>query len=327
MTSNPTKRFALLGAAGYIAPKHMKAIKDTGNDLVVACDRHDSVGIIDSYFPNASFFTEYERLDRYLEKQRYEPDGEAVDYISICTPNYLHDAHCRLALRVGADAICEKPLVINPWNLDQLCELEQRHGKKVYNVLQLRLHDSVVQLRQQASHSSRQKADICLTYITRRGKWYKHSWKGDPARSGQLPLNIGVHFFDFLSWVYGPMESSRLHLAQDDRWSGVLELAGARVKWFLSVNEKDLPQNVVAQQGYAYRRITNNGEEIDLSTGFTDLHTRVYEDILNGNGYSVEDAREAIRIVHQIRCSETETVNSDGHPLMLGCQSLGRAAG
>ena len=322
MNLNTPKNFALVGAAGYIAPKHLKAIQDTGNRLVVACDKHDSVGIMDSYFPEASFFTEYERFDRFLEKQRHETDGQPIDYLSVCSPNYLHDAHCRLALRVGADAICEKPLVINPWNLDQLIDLEQQHGKRVFNVLQLRLHESVLRLKDEfASRSSGPKAEICLTYVTRRGKWYRHSWKGDVARLGGLPLNIGVHFFDFLGWIFGPLENSQLHLAQDSRYAGVLELEKARVKWFLSIDENDLPKHVVENGGYAYRSITCGGEEIDLSHGFTDLHTRVYQGILDGQGYGIEDARQAIEIVYEIRNSQTVSPDRDAHPILVGRNS------
>ena len=314
-----SKRFALIGAGGYIAPKHLKAIKDTGNQLSVAVDRHDSVGIIDSFFPEASFFTEFERFDRFLEKKRHENQGEQIDYVSICSPNYLHDAHCRLALRIGADAICEKPLVINPWNIDQLRELEQLHGKKVNAVLQLRLHDAVIDLKKQAeTSSSREKPEILLTYITRRGRWYHHSWKGDEARSGGLPLNIGVHFFDFLTWIFGKPEGCKIHLAQPSRYSGTLELEKANVKWFLSVDESDLPTGVLENGGYAHRSITCDGKEVDLSKGFTDLHTRVYEEILAGRGHGLEDTRGAIDLVYKIRTQEITTPDANAHPMLVG---------
>lgn len=311
------KRFALVGAGGYIAPKHLKAIKDTGNELTVAVDRHDSVGIIDSYFPDASFFTEFERFDRFLEKKRHGDSNEAIDYVSICSPNYLHDAHCRLALRVGADAICEKPLVINPWNIDQLRELEQVHGRKVNAVLQLRLHEAVIDLKKKADSSSSngEKPKILLTYITRRGKWYHHSWKGDPRRSGGLPLNIGVHFFDFLTWIFGEAESSETHLLQPSRCSGTLELEKANVKWFLSVDESDLPKHVLEKGGYAHRSITCDGEEVDLSKGFTDLHTRVYEEILADRGHGIDDTRAAIELVYKIRTQDTVSPGPDAHPM------------
>ncbi|MGI9496976.1 MAG: Gfo/Idh/MocA family oxidoreductase [Mariniblastus sp.] len=314
------KRFALVGAGGYIAPKHLKAIKDTGNELTVAVDRHDSVGIIDSYFPDASFFTEFERFDRFLEKKRHDNSNEAIDYVSICSPNYLHDAHCRLALRVGADAICEKPLVVNPWNIDQLQELEQLHGRKVNAVLQLRLHEAVIDLKAKAelSDNRAKKPEILLTYITRRGRWYHHSWKGDESRSGGLPLNIGVHFFDFLTWIFGEAEKTEIHLAEPSRYSGTLELEKANVKWFLSVDASDLPTEVVANGGYAYRSITCDGEEIDLSKGFTDLHTRVYEEILAGQGHGLEDARGAIDLVYKIRQQEVSPPGPTAHPKMLG---------
>ncbi|MDC0265899.1 Gfo/Idh/MocA family oxidoreductase [Mariniblastus sp.] len=309
------KNFALIGAGGYIAPKHMKAIRDTSNRLVAAYDKHDSVGILDSYFPDTSFFTEFERFDRHLEKQRHDPNGSPIDYVSVCTPNYLHDAHCRLALRIGADAVCEKPLVVNPWNLDQLSELEQVYGKKVHSVLQLRHHPEVLKLKEKAE-SQKEKPEICLTYISRRGKWYHHSWKGNPEHSGGLAMNIGIHFFDFLTWIYGTPTRSFLHLSQPERMSGVIELEKARVKWFLSVSANDLPDSVTENGGYAYRNITANGEEIDLSSGFTDLHTQVYENLLAGNGYGIEDARAAIELVYQIRTSITVSANGTVHPIL-----------
>jgi UDP-N-acetyl-2-amino-2-deoxyglucuronate dehydrogenase len=311
------KNFAIIGAGGYVAPKHMKAIRDTGNQLIAAYDKHDSVGILDSYFPDADFFTEFERFDRHLEKQRLEKNGTPVEYVSVCTPNYLHDAHCRLALRIGADAICEKPLVVNPWNLDQLAELEQVYGKKVHAILQLRQHPEVLKLKRKAE-TQKEKTEICLTYITRRGKWYHHSWKGDPARSGGLAMNIGIHFFDFLTWIYGGSKRSFLHLSQPERMSGVIELEKARVKWFLSVSADDLPASVVENGGYAYRSITADGEEVDLSEGFTDLHTKVYEEILAGSGFGVEDARASIELVYQIRTSITVSANGSAHPMLNG---------
>ena len=303
----------MTGVGGYVAPKHLKAIKETGNQLVVSVDKHDSVGIIDSYFPHSSFFTEFERFDRFLEKSKLE--NEPIDYVSVCSPNYLHDAHCRTALRIGADAICEKPLVVNPWNVDQLSELEQTYGQRVHAVLQLRYHPEVLKLKQEAEFNS-ERRDICLTYVTRRGKWYHHSWKGDPNRSGGLAMNIGVHFFDFLTWIYGAPEKNTVHLSEASRMSGVLELEKARVRWFLSVNSDDLPEATINAGGYAHRSITIDGAEFDLSAGFTDLHTTVYEDILNGGGYGVQDARPAIDLVHHIRKATVLSPQSDAHPFL-----------
>lgn len=310
-----SKNFAIIGAAGFIAPKHMKAIKETGNVLVAAIDKHDSVGVIDSYFPDASFFTEPERFDRHLEKLRRKGDGSAVDFVSVCSPNYLHDAHCRLAMRVGAHAICEKPLVVNPWNIDQLRELQEEYQRRVYSVLQLRLHPAVKQLKESAAASS-EKADVCLTYVTRRGRWYHHSWKGDAEKSGGVAMNIGVHFFDFLLWVYGGVQRVQLHLDQPSRMSGVLELEKARVRWFLSVDEADLPAAVLAKGGYAFRSITTDGEELDLSAGFTDLHTEVYRDVLSGGGFGIDDAQPAIDLVYQLRNTLTVTPRDLAHPYL-----------
>lgn len=312
------KNFALIGASGFIAPKHMKAIADSGNRLVAAMDPHDAVGVIDSYFPKASFFTEFERFDRFVEKQRRTPNGTPVDYVSICTPNYLHDSHCRLALRIGAHAICEKPVVINPWNLDQLRELEKEYQKRVYTVLQLRLHPELIKLKQEteASANAGPKKEIDLTYITRRGRWYHQSWKGDEQRSGGVSMNIGVHFFDFLLWIYGSTQRSVLHLNQPGRMAGVLELENARVRWFLSVNAEDLPESVREQGGHAYRSITIDGSEIDLSAGFTDLHTEVYRSILEGRGYGIEEAQPAIELIHQIRTSTVATPNDSAHRMV-----------
>ncbi len=316
--TSPVRNFALIGAAGFIAPKHLKAIADTNNRLVVALDKHDSVGILDQYFPAASFFTEFERFDRFLEKQRRDADGQPIDYVSICSPNYLHDAHCRLALRVNAHAICEKPLVINPWNLDQLREIEEQYQRRVYTVLQLRLHPEIQRLQREVAESESARHEICLTYITRRGRWYHNSWKGDMERSGGLAMNIGVHFFDFLLWLFGGVRRSLLHLAQPSRMSGVLELERARVRWFLSVDERDLPEPVRTAGGHAHRSITMNGTEIDLSAGFTDLHTRVYEDILAGRGFGIDDAQAAIELIYQIRTSTTVAANGTAHPLLTG---------
>lgn len=310
-------RFALLGVAGFIAPKHLKAIRDTGNKLVAAMDPHDSVGILDSYFPEASFFTEIERFDRYLEKQRRQRGTRPVEFVSVCSPNYLHDAHVRLALRVEANAICEKPLVINPWNLEQLRELEEEYQRRVYTVLQLRLHPVVLALKKNLeAEGSGTRHDICLTYITRRGAWYHHSWKGVEEKSGGLIMNIGVHFLDLLLWLFGPAERSLVHEATASRVAGYLELERARVRWFLSVQASDLPAEVRRKGGYAYRSITVDGQELDLSQGFSDLHTEVYRDILAGGGFGIEDARPAIDLVHNVRYSRSAPANGFAHPLL-----------
>lgn len=314
------KNFAIVGVAGFIAPKHLKAIKETGNRVVVAMDKHDAVGIMDSYFPESNFFTEYERFDRFLEKLRRGDDDSKLDYLAVCSPNYLHDAHCRMGLRVGAHAICEKPLVINPWNLDQLRELEDEYQRRVYTVLQLRLHPELIRLKKEidAAGDSQPKKDVCLTYVTRRGRWYHQSWKGDYELSGGVAMNIGIHFFDFLTWLYGKSQRSFLHLNQPSRMSGVLELDHARVRWFLSVDANDLPAEVVAKGGHAHRSITLDGAEIDLSTGFTDLHTEIYKDILNGGGFGIDDAQPAIDLVYQIRTSTVVSANGVAHPMIKG---------
>jgi UDP-N-acetyl-2-amino-2-deoxyglucuronate dehydrogenase len=309
--------FGLIGAAGYIAPKHLQAIRDTGNTLVAAVDPHDSVGRLDSFFPEARFFTEIERFDRYLEKRRRGAVEDRIHFVSICSPNYLHDAHVRLALRVKAHAICEKPLVISPWNLDALEELEKEHGCRVYNVLQLRLLPSLVDLKKKLQEeTARERADICLCYITRRGRWYDVSWKGSYEKSGGVALNIGVHFFDLLLWLFGNVESSKVHLTQPRKMAGVLQLERARVRWFLSTDADDLPDHVCQQGGYAYRSMTYDGQEIEFSAGFQDLHTRVYEQILAGHGTGIRDAFPAINLVHRINHADPQTSLHDAHPLV-----------
>lgn len=306
--------FALVGAAGFVAPRHLKAIADTGNVLVAACDPHDSVGVIDSYFPDAAFFTEVERFDRFLEKRRRMSEAERVHYLSICSPNYLHDAHVRLALRVGADAICEKPLVISPWNLDQLAALEQEYGKRVYTVLQLRLLPQLVAFKQQLDTSARHEVE--LTYITSRGRWYGVSWKGVPEKSGGLALNIGVHFFDLLIWLYGKPQHSEVYLSKSDKMSGVFELERARVKWFLSVDRNDLPESVRAQGKHAYRSLTADGRELEFSEGFPDLHTAVYRDVIAGRGFSIDDVRPSIQLAYDIRTATPVTRTGAAHRLL-----------
>lgn len=298
--------FALIGAAGYIAPRHMQAVHDTGNQLLAAVDPHDNVGQLDRYFPKAKFFTEIERFDRYLEKQRRSPSPEnRVDYVSICSPNYLHDAHVRLALRVKAHAICEKPLVISPWNLNALEEMEAESGKRVYTVLQLRSLPAIKKLREELLQSRPgTKPEVTLNYITRRGAWYDVSWKGERSKSGGIAMNIGIHFFDLLLWLFGDVEASYVELHEKRRMGGHLELERANVKWFLSADEADLPQQCIQQSQFAHRSMTLNGEEIEFSSGFTDLHTRVYEAILAGQGTGIADARPAIELVHQITNAE-----------------------
>ena len=309
------KNFGLTGLAGYIAPRHLRAIKDTGNRLVAAVDPHDSVGIIDSYFPEASFFTEVERFDRHLEKIRRENKGEAIDYLTICSPNNLHDAHIRLAMRVDADAICEKPLVLNPWNLDILQDLEQEYGQRVWTILQLRVHPSLIALKKKidsADHGKRHK--IRLTYITSRGLWYHYSWKGNMEKSGGIGTNIGIHFFDLLMWLFGPAQTTELYIREKNRMGGFLELPNADVEWFLSLEPEDIPDNVNETQR-TYRSITVDGEEVEFSGGFTDLHTRVYEETLAGNGFGIDDARPSIELVHKLRTMElTEKPTGLVHP-------------
>lgn len=308
------KHFLLIGAAGYVAPRHMRAIKDTGHRLLAAYDPFDSVGIIDSYFPQADFFTEFERFDRHVEKLKQA--GTAVDYVSVCSPNYLHDAHIRFGLRHGADVICEKPVVLNPWNLDALRQIELETGHKVYNILQLRLHPSVIALRKEVQASPAGKIyDVDLTYITSRGKWYYTSWKGELQKSGGIATNIGVHFFDMLGWLFGAFRQMQVHVHTHDRAAGYLEFERARVRWFLSINSDTLPAEVAKKGLRTYRSILVEGREFEFSGGFTDLHTRSYEDILQGGGFGLEDTAQAIRIVHKIRKSEVVGLQGIYHPL------------
>lgn len=294
------KNFALIGAAGYIAPRHLQAIKETGNVLIAALDKSDTVGIIDSYFPNADFFTEFERFDRHLDKLKRA--GTKIDYVSICTPNYLHDSHIRFALRHGADAICEKPLVLNPWNVDALAEIEKETGNRINTILQLRLHPSIIALREKVQKSPKDKVfDVDLQYMTSRGHWYHISWKGDVSKSGGIATNIGIHFFDMLIWVFGAVKNVQVTASEPDHASGVIELERARVKWFLSINYDHIPEAVKSKGKRTYRSLLMEGEEIEFSDGFTDLHTRSYQEILKGNGFSLADARPSIELAHKIR--------------------------
>lgn len=295
--------FALIGVAGYIAPRHLQAIKETGNTLVAALDKSETVGILDSYFPNADFFTEFERFDRHLDKLKRK--GTKIDYVSICTPNYLHDSHIRFALRHGADAICEKPLVLNPWNVDALAEIERETGKHIHTILQLRLHPSIIALKEKIQNGPSDKVyDIDLRYITSRGHWYQISWKGDVSKSGGIATNIGIHFFDMLLWVFGELKSLEVKALEPDHAVGTLHLEKARVNWFLSINYDHLPDTVKAKGKRTFRSLTMEGEEIEFSEGFTDLHIKSYDEILKGKGFGLEEARPSIELVHKIRTTQ-----------------------
>ncbi len=308
------KNFAIIGVGGYIAPRHLKAIKDTGNNLLSAYDRFDSVGIMDSYFPEAAFFTEQELFDRHNAKlQRTE---NRLDYVTVCTPNYLHDSHTRYGLRLGCDVICEKPIVLNPWNIDALEKMEQETGHNVYTILQLRLHDSIVALKKKIDEGPKDKVyDVDLTYITSRGLWYYTSWKGDVHKSGGVATNIGVHFYDMLSWIFGPVQENIVHVASHDRVAGFLRLRNARVRYFLSINAEHLPPNAVQGEKRTYRTIMIDGEEFEFSQGFTELHTKSYEKILAGEGFRVSEARNCINIVHTIRNAAPVGLKGDYHPM------------
>jgi len=310
------KNFALIGAAGYIAPRHMKAIKETGNDLVAAYDPFDSVGIIDSYFPKADFFVEFERFDRHIDKLRRK--GTKVDFVSICSPNYLHDSHIRFGLRNNADVICEKPLVLNPWTFDALEEIEKETGKRVYNILQLRLHPSIIALKEKVEKAeNNEKYDFDLTYITSRGNWYYTSWKGDLSKSGGIATNIGVHFFDMLSWIFGDVQQNIVHVHTHDTAAGYLEFNKARVRWFLSINEQTIPEELRAKGKRTYRSMKIENEEIEFSDGFTDLHTESYKNILNAKGFNLNEARKSIEIVYQIRSMKPSGLTGEYHPFAV----------
>ncbi len=312
------KNFAMTGVGGYIAPRHLRAIKDTGNRLVAACDPSDSVGVLDSYFSDVKFFTEFERFDRHCEKLRRQSEGSRIDYVTICSPNYLHDAHVRFALRIGADAICEKPLVLNPWNIDALEELEQESGRKVNTILQLRVHPALIALRERlAAEKSVKKHDVVLTYITSRGLWYLVSWKGQADRSGGLATNIGIHFFDLLIWLFGPVQKNEVHLATPFTTAGYLELAHANVRWFLSIDRANLPAEIAAKNQPTFRSITIDGQKVEFSEGFTDLHTEVYRRTLAGNGFGLSDVRPSIQLAHDIRVAVPTGPNERAHLLAI----------
>ena len=307
------KRFALIGASGFVAPRHVQAIKATENHLVAATDPHDNVGFLDAYYPNTAFFTEFERFDRYMDKLKNQNKG--IDFVSICSPNHLHDAHIKSALRWGADAICEKPLVLNPWNIDVLKRVEKESGKRIWNILQLRHHPTIVALKKKVDVTTSEKVyDVDLSYITSRGLWYYASWKGQEEKSGGIATNIGVHFFDMLSWVFGKVKENVVHIHNHDRAAGYLEFEKARVRWFLSINNELLPDEIKAKGQRTYRSINIEGEELEFSNGFTDLHAKVYKDILAGNGYGIEDARKAIEIVNKVRTQTPVGLKGSYHP-------------
>lgn len=300
--------FAVIGVGGYVAPRHLKAIRDTGNRLVAAADPNDSVGILDSFSFDVRFFKEIERFDRHLDKLRRGPESDRVDWVSICSPNYLHDAHLRVALRNGANALCEKPLVINPWNLGALEELEGETGRRIFTVLQLRLHPALLALKARLDTESREtRHDVVLTYVTSRGGWYDVAWKGSEEQSGGVATNIGIHFFDLLIWLFGPVESQEVHLRAKHQMAGALELSRARVRWFLSVDRNDLPIAPESGERNTHRSITVDGYEVEFTEGFTDLHTRIYERTLLGDGFGVAEARPSITLAHEIRSTDPTT--------------------
>jgi UDP-N-acetyl-2-amino-2-deoxyglucuronate dehydrogenase len=310
-----SKNFAVIGVGGYIAPRHLRAIRDTGNNLVAAVDPKDSVGVLDQYSFDVKFFTEIERFDRHLEKLRRGPEENRVQYVSICSPNYLHDSHCRLALRVGADAICEKPLVINPWNFDALEDLEQETRHHIHTILQLRVHPALIKLREDLQQA-KGVHDVELTYITSRGPWYQVSWKGHQDKSGGVATNIGVHFFDLLLWLFGSMQGIKVYHSDESRMSGFIELEHARVKWFLSVDKNDLPASAKAGGKTTFRSITVDEKEVEFSEGFTDLHTRVYEETLAGRGFGIKDARPSIELTYSIRTAKISPKDELAHPFI-----------
>ncbi|MEE0883592.1 MAG: Gfo/Idh/MocA family oxidoreductase [Bacteroidales bacterium] len=308
------KNFGIIGVGGYIAPRHLKAIKETGNNLIVALDKNDSVGIMDSYFPQCSFYTEYERFDRFVEKIKHTEDK--LDFVTVCTPNYLHDSHIRFGLRAGADVICEKPLVLNPWNIDALQKMEEQTGRKVYNILQLRLHPAIIEWKNMVDNGPKDKVyDVDLTYITSRGLWYYTSWKGDSSKSGGVATNIGVHFYDMLSWIFGSIKENIVHIYEHDRAAGLLLFERARVRYFMSINADTLPKQAVEQGKRTYRKMEMDGKEIEFSDGFTELHTESYKKILAGEGFGLDQACQSIKIVHDIRNTRPIGLKGDYHPL------------
>jgi len=314
MDSTP-KNFGLIGVAGYIAVRHLKAIKDTGNNLLASLDKSDSVGLIDNYFPRSDFFVEFERFDRHFDKLKRT--GTKIDYVSICSPNYLHDSHIRFALRHRADAICEKPIVLNPWNIDALQEIENETGQKIYSVLQLRLHPKIAELREKIRNGPKEKVyDVDLTYVTSRGNWYYISWKGDIQKSGGIATNIGIHFFDMLGWIFGEVKNNVVNLSEPTKAGGYLELKNARVRWFLSLDYNDIPREVRDKQQRTYRSITIEGEEVEFSEGFADLHTATYREIIEGRGFGLEDARQSVVTAYTIRNAKPIGLQGNYHPFL-----------
>jgi UDP-N-acetyl-2-amino-2-deoxyglucuronate dehydrogenase len=310
-----SKNFGIIGVAGYIAEKHLKAIKDTGNNLLASLDLFDSVGRIDCYFPESDFFVEFERFDRHFDKLKRT--GTKIDYVSICSPNYLHDAHIRFALRNHAEAICEKPIVLNPWNVDALQQIEKETGNNIYTILQLRLHPRILELREKIRNSPKDKIyDIDLTYITSRGNWYQFSWKGDIQKSGGVATNIGIHFFDMLIWIFGEVKNNTVHISEYNKAAGYLELENARVRWFLSLDYNDIPGAVKETGKRTFRSIMIDGKEIEFSEGFTDLHTKSYKMILDGNGFGLVDARQSVEAAYAIRNSKPVGIQGNYHPLL-----------
>jgi UDP-N-acetyl-2-amino-2-deoxyglucuronate dehydrogenase len=304
MMKGGVKNFVLIGAGGYIAPRHLKAIKDTGNNLLAALDKHDSVGILDSYFPDADFFTEFERFDRHIEKLKRQ--GIHTDYVSVCSPNYLHDAHIRFGLRIGADVICEKPLTLNPWNARALTDIEKETGRQVSTILQLRLQPGIVALKKKINDApAGKKYRIDLRYIAARGHWYHSSWKGDLRKSGGIATNIGIHFFDMLLWIFGEVRENVVLQHTADTAAGRLHLEKAEVDWFLSIDADELPEQVKKEGKKVFRSLTLDGEVFEFSEGYEELHTRSYEEILKGRGFGIHEILPSIQLVHDIRESGT----------------------
>lgn len=313
--TDSSKNFGIIGVAGYIAVRHLKAIKDTGNNLLASLDKFDSVGRIDCFFPESDFFVEFERFDRHIDKLKRT--GTKIDYVSICSPNYLHDSHIRFALRHHADAICEKPIVLNPWNIDALQEIETETGNSIYTILQLRLHPRIIELRDKIMKGPKDKIyDIDMTYITSRGNWYQFSWKGDVHKSGGVATNIGIHFFDMLGWIFGKVKNSIVHVSEPTKSAGYLELDHARIRWFLSLDYNDIPESVKHTDQRTFRSITVDGEEIEFSEGFTDLHTESYKEILAGRGFGIAEARQSVEIAYDIRNYKPVGLQGDIHPLI-----------